>query len=143
MKTQNGSKVKVHYIGTLNDGSEFDNSYKRGATLDFEVGGGQMIKGFDEAVLDMEVGQKKTVTIPPAEAYGEYSEEANIKVPKSNFPENFEFIQGGLVEGSTESGQPVAALILEIHENEVLMDFNHPLAGESLNFEIELVEIGE
>jgi peptidylprolyl isomerase len=143
MKTQKGSKVKVHYIGTLNDGSEFDNSYKRGATLDFEVGGGQMIKGFDDAVLEMEVGQKKTVTIPPAEAYGEYSDEANIMVPKTNFPENFEFIQGGLVEGSTESGQPVAALILEIHENEVLMDFNHPLAGESLNFEIELVEIGE
>jgi FKBP-type peptidyl-prolyl cis-trans isomerase len=78
MKTQKGSKVKVHYIGTLNDGSEFDNSYKRGATLDFEVGGGQMIKGFDDAVLEMEVGQKKTVTIPPAEAYGEYSDEANI-----------------------------------------------------------------
>jgi FKBP-type peptidyl-prolyl cis-trans isomerase 2 len=143
MKTQKGSKVKVHYVGTLNDGSEFDNSYKRGATLDFEVGGGQMIKGFDDAVLEMEVGQKKTVTIPPAEAYGEYSDEANIMVPKTNFPENFEFIQGGLVEGSTEAGQPVAALILEIHENEVLMDFNHPLAGESLNFEIELIEIGE
>lgn len=143
MKTQKGSKVKVHYIGTLNDGSEFDNSYKRATTIDFEVGGGQMIKGFDEAVLDMEVGQKKNVTIPPAEAYGEYNEEANIKVPKSNFPKNFEFIQGGLVEGSTESGQPVAALIIEIYENEVLMDFNHPLAGESLNFEIELVEIGE
>ena len=143
MKTQKGSKVKVHYIGTLNDGSEFDNSYKRATTIDFEVGGGQMIKGFDEAVLDMEVGQKKNVTIPPAEAYCEYNEEANIKVPKSNFPENFEFIQGGLVEGSTESGQPVAALIIEIYENEVLMDFNHPLAGESLNFEIELVEIGE
>lgn len=141
MKVKNGDSVKVHYVGTLNDGNEFDNSYKRGSTLDFQVGGGQMIKGFDDALVEMEVGQKKTVNLKPEEAYGPRREEAITAVAKENFPPDFVAKEGEMVQGRTESGQPINALILEVQENDVILDMNHPLAGEELNFEIELVEI--
>lgn len=141
MKVKNGDSVKVHYVGTLNDGNEFDNSYKRGSTLDFQVGGGQMIKGFDDALVEMEVGQKKTVNIKPEEAYGPRREEAITAVAKENFPPDFVAREGEMVQGRTESGQPINALIIEVQENDVILDMNHPLAGEELNFEIELVEI--
>ena len=141
MKVKNGDSVKVHYVGTLNDGNEFDNSYKRGSTLDFQVGGGQMIKGFDEALVEMEVGQKKTVNLKPEEAYGPRREEAITAVAKENFPPDFVAKEGEMVQGRTESGQPINALIIEVQENDVILDMNHPLAGEELNFEIELVEI--
>lgn len=141
MKVKNGDSVKVHYIGTLNDGNEFDNSYKRGDTLNFEVGGGQMIKGFDKALVDMEVGEKKKINIKSEDAYGPRREEAIMSVSKENFPPDFEANEGEMVQGQTESGQPITALILEVQENDVILDMNHPLAGEELNFEIELVEI--
>ena len=141
MKVKNGDSVKVHYIGTLNDGNEFDNSYKRGSTLDFQVGGGQMIKGFDDALVEMEIGQKKTINIKPEEAYGPRREEAITAVAKENFPPDFVAKEGEMVQGRTESGQPINALIIEVQENDVILDMNHPLAGEELNFEIELVEI--
>jgi peptidylprolyl isomerase len=141
MKVKNGDSVKVHYIGTLNDGNEFDNSYKRGSTLDFQVGGGQMIKGFDDALVEMEIGQKKTINIKPEEAYGLRREDAITIVGKENFPPDFVAKEGEMVQGRTETGQPVNALIIEVQENDVILDMNHPLAGEELNFEIELVEI--
>jgi peptidylprolyl isomerase len=141
MKVKNGDSVKVHYIGTLNDGNEFDNSYKRGSTLDFQVGGGQMIKGFDNALVEMEVGQKKTVKIKQEDAYGPRRDEAITSVSKENFPPDFEAKEGEMVQGRTENGQPVNALIIEVQENDIILDMNHPLAGEELNFEIELVEI--
>jgi len=141
MKVKNGDSVKVHYIGTLNDGNEFDNSYKRGSTLDFKVGGGQMIKGFDDALVEMEVGQKKTVNLKPEEAYGQRKEEAIMVVNKSNFPPDFSPKEGEMVQGRTENGQPVNALIIEVQEDDIILDMNHPLAGEELNFEIELVQI--
>lgn len=141
MKVKNGDSVKVHYIGTLNDGNEFDNSYKRGSTLDFRVGGGQMIKGFDDALVEMEVGQKKSINIKPEEAYGPRREEAITAVAKDNFPPDFVAKEGEMVQGRTESGQPINALIIEVQDNDVILDMNHPLAGEELNFEIELVEI--
>lgn len=141
MKVKNGDSVKVHYIGTLNDGNEFDNSYKRGSTLDFQVGGGQMIKGFDNALVEMELGQKKSISIKPEEAYGPRREEAITAVSKENFPPDFVAKEGEMVQGRTENGQPINALIIEVQENDVILDMNHPLAGEELNFEIELVEI--
>jgi len=141
MKVKNGDSVKVHYIGTLNDGNEFDNSYKRGSTLDFQVGGGQMIKGFDEALVEMEVGEKKTINLKPDSAYGPRREEAIMSVGKGNFPPDFDPKEGEMVQGRTENGQPVNALIIEVQENDIILDMNHPLAGEELNFEIELVEI--
>ena len=141
MKVKNGDSVKVHYIGTLNDGNEFDNSYKRGATLDFQVGGGQMIKGFDNALVEMEVGQKKNINIKSEDAYGPRREEAIMSVSKENFPPDFRTKEGEMIQGQTETGQPITAIVVEVQENDVILDMNHPLAGEELNFEIELVEI--
>ena len=141
MKVKNGDSVKVHYIGTLKDGNEFDNSYKRGSTLDFKVGSGQMIKGFDDAVTEMEVGGKKSVTLAPEQAYGPRREEAITAISKENFPPEFEPKEGEMVEGSTENGQPITALIVEVQDADIILDMNHPLAGEELTFNIELVEI--
>jgi len=141
MQVKKGDSVKVHYVGTLNDGNEFDNSYKRGITLDFTVGEGKMIKGFDSAILDMEVGQKKTVTLKPEEAYGHRVDEAIRKFSKEVFPEGSQLEKGQRVQGQSETGQPVTALVLEVEENEITLDLNHPLAGEELKFDIELVEI--
>jgi peptidylprolyl isomerase len=140
-KVEKGSKVKVHYKGTLTDGVQFDSSYDRGETLPFEVGAGQMIPGFDAAVVGMEAGDKKTVTIPSSEAYGERNDKAVQDVPKTAFPPDFEFRLNESVQGANEQGQPLIAKILEVTDESVKLDLNHPLAGEDLTFEIELVEI--
>jgi len=141
MKIEKGNKVKVHYVGTLEDGEEFDNSYKRGEPIEFTVGQGQMIKGFDNGVLDLEVGDKKTLNLTPEDAYGPVDERAHIPVERSNFPPDFKFEIGEMVQGRTQQGMPINAKILEISDNEVLLDMNHPLAGKSLNFDVEVVEI--
>ncbi len=140
-KVIKGNKVKVHYTGTLNGGEKFDSSHDRGQTLDFQVGTGQMIKGFDQALLEMEVGQTKKINLKPTDAYGDMKPEAIQEVPKSTFPPNFELTEGGMVEGRTQSGQPMRATVKEVKESSVILDMNHPLAGKELNFEIELVEI--
>jgi len=140
-KVEKGNNIKVHYKGTLNNGEQFDSSYDRGETLPFEVGAGQMIPGFDAAVVGMEAGDKKTVTIPSAEAYGERNNEAVQDVPKTAFPPEFEFRLNETVQGANEQGQPLIAKILEVTDESVKLDLNHPLAGEDLTFEIELVEI--
>ncbi len=137
-----GNNVKVHYKGTLNDGTVFDSSYDRNETIEFTVGSGQMIPGFDAAVNGMSVGEKKTVNLAVDEAYGERIDEAVREVPKTSFPEDFEFNTGVVVEGSI-NGNQVRGSIEEINEEAVIIDFNHPMAGQELNFEIELVEIGE
>ena len=140
-KVEKGNNIKVHYKGTLNNGEQFDSSYDRGETLPFEVGAGQMIPGFDAAVVGMETGDKKTVTIPSSEAYGERNNEAVQDVPKTAFPPEFEFRLNETVQGANEQGQPLIAKILEVTDESVKLDLNHPLAGEDLTFEIELVEI--
>tara|TARA_Y100000592_G_scaffold68773_1_gene106892 strand:+ start:10685 stop:11158 length:474 start_codon:yes stop_codon:yes gene_type:complete len=137
-----GNNVKVHYRGTLNDGTVFDSSYDRNETIEFTVGSGQMIPGFDAAVNGMTVGEKKTVNLEIDEAYGERIDEAVREVPKTSFPEDFEFETGVVVEGSI-NGNQVRGSIEEVSDESVIIDFNHPMAGQPLNFEIELVEIGE
>lgn len=143
MQVKKGDTVKVHYTGTLTDGSEFDSSYKRNEPIQFQSGSGQMIPGFDEAVIGMSIGEKKTINIPSAMAYGEQLTENFLEVSKESFPPEFTFVEGEMVQGKTETGQPLQATILEIKENSVILDFNHPLAGEDLNFDIELVSISE
>lgn len=143
MQVKKGDTVKVHYTGTLTDGSEFDSSYKRNEPIQFQSGSGQMIPGFDEAVIGMSVGEKKTINIPSAMAYGEQLTENFLEVSKDSFPPEFTFVEGEMVQGKTETGQPLQATILEIKEDSVILDFNHPLAGEDLNFDIELVSISE
>mgnify|MGYP001112255871 CR=1 FL=1 len=141
MKVEKGNNVKVHYTGTLEDGQEFDSSHKRNETLNFTVGTGQMITGFDNAVMGMEVGESKDVTLSPNEAYGERSEEAVQPVNRQNFPEDFVVRVGEMVQGSTAEGMPIQATVVGEDEENIILDMNHPLAGKSLNFNIELVEI--
>ena len=137
-----GRNVKVHYKGTLEDGTVFDSSYEREQPIGFEVGAGQMIKGFDTAVNGMKVGETKTVNIPSDEAYGPWYDEAVRDVPRKSFPEDFQFKEGIIVEGEA-NGQPVRGAIIDVMDEAVKVDFNHPLSGRNLNFDIELVEVNK
>ena len=136
-----GNSIKVHYVGKLDDGTQFDSSRERGETLDFTVNSGLMIQGFNDAVLGMTVGETKSFTVGPDNGYGNRMDEAVTTVSKSQFESGFEFTVGATVYGQGPDGKPVLAKILENRDEEVLMDFNHPLAGENLNFEVEVLEI--
>ena len=138
MSLTTGQKVKVHYRGTLEDGSVFDTSYGHDP-LEFELGSDQVIQGFEAAVMEMDVGSKKTVAIPPDEAYGTRSESAVQVVPMEVFDEAPAPDQ--MVHLVAPDGSQFAALVLQIMPDGVLLDFNHPLAGETLNFELELIEV--
>ena len=143
MKVTNGNNVKVHYVGLLSDGTEFDNSHNRGSTLDFEVGSNQLLEGFNNALLGMAEGETKTITIKSEDAYGDRDPEAVAVVPREAFPEEYEFEVGQQVQGTAPDGSPVLAKITNFEEDNVTLDVNHPLAGEDLTFEVELVEIQE
>lgn len=137
-----GDKVKVHYHGKLTDGTTFDSSEGR-SPLEFEVGSGQVIPGFDEGVTGLAVGEKKTVEIPADQAYGPVSDNHIFEFPKTQFPpEMIPELQVGMpLQMQTETGQPVQVTIKEVKEDSVVLDANHPLAGKDLIFDIELVEI--
>ena len=139
-QAQEGDKVKVHYHGTLRSGEIFDSSQGR-EPLEFTVGSGQVIKGFDEGVKGMSIGEKKTVEIPVEDAYGEKSQELIIEFPKSQFPTDMNPEVGQQLMRSNGSGQSFPVTIKEVKEDAVLLDANHPLAGQDLIFNIELVEI--
>jgi peptidylprolyl isomerase len=136
-----GDLVKVNYTGTLKDGTQFDSSVGK-KPLEFTVGAGQMIAGFDAAVNGMKVGEKKTVTIPAAEAYGERNESMVFEVDRSKLPANINPVVGMKLQ-MTNNGQTIPVTIKEVNESTVVMDANHELAGQDLTFEIELVEIGK
>ena len=140
-KIKIGDKVKVHYIGTLKDGTEFDNSVKRETPLDLVIGEGKVLLDFENTIRTMSVGEKKKVHIPSEKAYGDIIEEAIMKAPRNEFPEDFKFIIDERIKGNTKSGKPATAVIVEVSKTEVTLDMNHPLAGKDLNFEIELLEI--
>ncbi len=132
---QDGDGVEVHYVGTLDDGSQFDSSRERGVPFAFTVGTGQVIRGFDEAVLGGKVGDVTTVRIEPANAYGEWSEDNVFDVP-------FNAEQGDVKAGDEvflTNGQP--AVVVEVTEETVTLDTNHTLAGQALTFEIEILAI--
>ena len=135
-----GREVQVHYKGSFDDGTVFDSSYDRGHTIGFTVGAGEMISGFDAAVTGMKVGETKQVTLEPEQAYGNHNPDGVQAVPKASFPEDFEFEEGLVIEGSVED-QPVRGIISEVKDEFVVVDFNHPMAGKNLNFDIELVEV--
>ncbi len=136
---EDGKKVRIHYTGTLSDGEKFDSSAGRDP-LEFETGSGMVIPGFDSAVRDMEVGGKKTVTLPAAEAYGELREEMIGDFPKKHFPPDMELAVGMPLQMTGPDG-PVPVVVKEIKEDAVTLDANHPLAGKDLTFALELVEI--
>jgi peptidylprolyl isomerase len=134
-----GKTVRIHYTGTLNDGTQFDSSAGRDP-LEFETGSGMVIPGFDSAVRDMLIGGKKTVTIPAAEAYGEAREEMIGDLPKDRFPPEMQLAVGMPLQMMGPQG-PLGVIIKEIKEDAVTIDANHPLVGKDLTFELELVEI--
>ena len=138
---RSGQTVGVHYRGTFDDGSEFDNSRNRGEAMQVKVGSGQLIAGFDAALMGMTVGEVKNIHLGAADAYGEIDEEAVQETSKDAFPPDFEFKTGFVVQGASPAGHPIHATILEEKENTVVLDMNHPLAGKDLNFEIELIDI--
>jgi peptidylprolyl isomerase len=140
MPPKSGDTVKVHYLGTLSDGTEFDSSEGR-EPLEFVVGSGQVIPGFDGAVLGLESGESVTVAIPAAEAYGDHDEKGLQQFPLASFPSTPEV--GWAVELSGPEGQRVPAVVVGVDDEFVILDFNHPLAGQDLTFEITLVEVVE
>jgi peptidylprolyl isomerase len=137
---QAGDVVKVNYTGTLSDGTVFDSSEGRDP-LEFTVGAGQMIAGFDAAVVGMKVGETKTVTIPAAEAYGERSEDNVVTLPVSALPADLHPKVGDTLSMTTAEGQIVDVVVLEITDEYIKVDANHFLAGKDLTFEITMVEI--
>ncbi len=140
-KVKKGDTIKVHYKGTLNDGTLFDSSEGR-EPLQFIVGENMVIHGFDRGVLDMQIGDKKTLNIPSLEAYGEINPNMIIQVPKTEFPEELGELKVGMQLSMVDQmGNEIPVEIIELNEDTVTLDGNHPLAGKDLIFEVELVEI--
>lgn len=139
-QVKSGDKVKVHYHGKLTNGETFDSSEGR-APLEFEVGSGMVIKGFDDGVTGMVVGDKKTIQIPFNEAYGPRNPDMVIEMPKDRFPEDMKIEIGMPLMMSDGSGQNFQVTVTDIKEEAVTLDANHPLAGQDLVFDLELVEI--
>ena len=139
-QVKNGDKVRVHYHGKLTNGETFDSSEGR-APLEFVVGAGMMIKGFDAAVLGMQQGEKKTVNIPAAEAYGEYEEDLLMEFPRDQFPKDLKPEVGMQLTMSNGAGQQFPVTIAAVKDDAVVLDRNHFLAGKELVFDITLAEI--
>lgn len=138
--TKNGDTVRVHYTGRLADGKVFDTSIGSDP-LQFTVGSGAVISGFDQAVVGMNVGESKTIEIPMKEAYGPYYNELVQEVNRSEIPANLELEVGQRLQAHSKDGQTVIITVIEMSESTVKMDANHPLAGKDLTFDIELVQI--
>ncbi len=141
LTVKNGDKIKVEYIGKLDDGSIFDSSENHGKPLEFEVGSGDVIKGFDDAVLGMNEGDEKEFKISPADAYGQHDPTLVQKVPREVFPQDAEITAGLVFEAGLPTGEKVPAMIADVDDYTVTVDLNHPLAGKALNFKIKLKEI--
>ena len=140
MDVKSGDVVRVHYTGTLLDGTQFDSSVGR-APLEFTVGAGQMIAGFDAGVLGMAIGEKKTIQIDPDHGYGQKDPNAIIEFPSSNIPEGMTVEVGQKLNLQNQYGQPVPVVVMEVKEDVIIMDANHFLAGQDLLFDVEIVEI--
>lgn len=139
-QVKKGDTVKVHYHGKLTDGSTFDSSEGR-EPLEFEVGSGMVIQGFDNGVLGLAVGEKRTVHIPVDQAYGPKREDLLMEFPLSQFPPDIQPEAGMVLNMSNGEGQQMPVVIAEVRDSVVILDANPPLAGQDLVFDIELVEI--
>ena len=138
-QAKQGDTVRVHYTGTLENGDEFDSS-RGDEPLTFILGAGTVIQGFDDAVSGMRVGDEKRVTIPAEEAYGPRREELTLRLPRTELPGNLELREGTQLR-MEQGDQSVVVTVRELDAESVTLDANHPLAGESLTFDLELVEI--
>lgn len=139
---QDGQTVVVNYVGTLDDGTQFDSSYDRGEGIAFTIGGGQVLPAFSAATIGMGVGDKKTIRIESADAYGLRNDEAVQIFPLDAFDEGITLEVGMQIQGEGPNG-PFPAIVTAVASNGVILDLNHPLAGQDLNFEIELMEVAE
>jgi peptidylprolyl isomerase len=139
-QAQAGDTVRIHYTGTLDDGTEFDSSAGRDP-LEFALGSGQVIPGFDSAVDGMAVGESKSVTIDPEQAYRQRHEQLVQQVPMSAFPEDMELAVGMQLQSQSPDGRVMNLVVTEVEDDAVTVDANHPLAGQALTFAIELVAI--
>ena len=141
MAVKIGDIVAVEYVGTLDNGGVFDSSESQGGPLEFKVGGGQVLQGFEDAVLGMGVGEKKTIRLEPSQGYGEYSKNLVETIPRSSIPNNERLKDDTMLLVSLPDGSKMPATITAITEETVTLDMNHPLAGEVLHFEIKVVGI--
>ena len=141
MNAKTGDTVKVEYTGTLDDGTVFDSSEDHGMPLEFQIGSGHVIKGFDDAILDMKEGYEKEFSVSPTQGYGEHDPTLVQKVPKEIFPKDVELVPGLMFEAGLPTGEKIPAMVTAIEGGLVSVDLNHPLAGKTLNFKIKLTEI--
>ncbi|WP_297772629.1 peptidylprolyl isomerase [uncultured Roseovarius sp.] len=139
-QVKSGDTVRIHYTGTLTDGQTFDSSEGRDP-LEFTVGSGQIIPGLDAAMEGMAVGEKKTVEVPADQAYGHPDPSAHQAVPRAEIPEDIPLDLGTQLQVQTPQGQVMPVTVVEVTEEQVVLDANHPLAGKDLTFAIELVDI--
>lgn len=135
-----GDKVKVHYAGSLEDGTVFDSSYE-GEPMEFTVGERMLIPGFEDAVIGMGVGDLKTVSILPEDAYGSYIEDLVTVVERSQIPSSLEPKIGMMLQANSDDGMVVPFTVKDVTKDSVILDGNHPLAGKGLTFKIELLEM--
>lgn len=136
-----GDNVKVHYTGKLDDGTVFDSSVER-EPLQFSLGSGNVIPGFEEAIVGMAPGESKTTQIPPDRAYGPTREELVITVEKEQIPTDLSVEVGQQLQISQNNGQVIPVIVTDVSDSKVTLDANHPLAGQQLTFDIQLVEVG-
>jgi len=140
VKAESGDTVKVHYTGTLEDGTVFDTSVER-EPLEFTLGQGQLIPGFEQAVIGMKIGDLKTINIPADQAYGPYRDDLILVIERDQLPEDLDPEVGQQLQMTQADGEVVRVMISDVSEATATIDANHPLAGKDLTFEIELIEI--
>lgn len=139
-KVKAGDTVRIHYTGALNDGSVFDSSDGRDP-LEFTVGSGQIIPGLDKALPGMAVGEAKTVTVPPQDAYGDHDPNGRQEVPRAQVPDHIPVEIGTQLQVSLPDGRQMPVTVAEVTDDTVVLDANHPLAGRALTFTVEMMEI--
>ncbi len=139
-KAKQGDRVKVHYRGYLDDGTVFESSFDQDP-LEFTIGAGEIIPGFEDAVVGMSVGETRTVDIPAQDAYGEYNEMARLEVPRENLPQDLTPEIGMVLQLTTPQNNTVLVRVVDMKDDVITLDANHPLAGKDLRFEIKLIDL--
>lgn len=141
MTVKEGSKIKVEYKGSFDDGTVFDSSAKHGKPLELTIGSKQVIKGFEEGLMGMKVGEEKKISLEPKEAYGDYNPQLIQKIPREHLPKEQEPKTGMMLLMGTSDGMQVPVKITEVTDKDVSIDMNHPMVGKKLNFKLKVVEI--